>query len=196
MSIGALEQRRKASRLEYLTIAWMLVETSAIVAGIAAHSVALTGFGLDSVIEIAAAGVVLWQLGSADEHRVHTAHRLIGASLYALAGYIAAESIYSLVSRERPEHSTLGIAIAVVALMIMPTLARAKRRLGAEMGNAALAADASESSLCAYLSAILLAGLVLNAAFGWWWADPVAGLGIAGFALREAREAWAGNDCC
>ena len=196
MSIGALEQRRKASRLEYLTIAWMLVETSAIVAGIAAHSVALTGFGLDSVIEIAAAGVVLWQLGSADEHRVHTAHRLIGASLYALAGYIAAESIYSLVSGERPEHSILGIAIAVVALMIMPALARAKRRLGAEMGNAALAADASESSLCAYLSAILLAGLVLNAAFGWWWADPVAGLGIAGFALREAREAWAGNDCC
>jgi divalent metal cation (Fe/Co/Zn/Cd) transporter len=196
MANAALEQRRKAFRLEYLTIGWMLIETAAIAAGIAAHSVALTGFGLDSVIEIGAAGVVLWQLSSADEQRVHTAHRLISISLYALAGYIAAESLYTLARQERPEHSVLGIVIALVALIIMPLLARAKQRLGHQMGNAALSADASESSLCAYLSAILLAGLVLNAAFGWWWADPVAGLGIAAFAFREGREAWAGNDCC
>jgi divalent metal cation (Fe/Co/Zn/Cd) transporter len=196
MATATLEQRRRAFRLEYLTIGWMLIETAAIAAGIAAHSVALTGFGLDSVIEIGAAGVVLWQFRSVDDHRVHRAHRLIGISLYALAGYIAAESIYSLARQDRPEHSFLGIVIAVVALIIMPLLARAKHRLGDEMGNAALSADASESSLCAYLSAILLAGLVLNAAFGWWWADPIAGLGIAAFAFREGREAWAGNDCC
>jgi len=174
----------------------MVVETAAIAAGIAAHSVALTGFGLDSVIEIAAAGVVLWQLRSRDEHRAHTAHRLIAASLYALAGYIAADSIYTLARQQQPEHSVVGIAIAVAALAIMPVLARAKRRLGGQMGNPALVADASESSLCANLSAILLAGLVLNAALGWWWADPVAGLGIAVFALREGREAWAEKNCC
>jgi divalent metal cation (Fe/Co/Zn/Cd) transporter len=174
----------------------MLIETGAIAAGIAAHSVALTGFGLDSVIEIGAAGVVLWQLRSLDEHRVHTAHRLIGVSLYALALYIAADSVYTLALQERPEHSLIGILIAAAALAIMPALARKKHRLGEQMGNAALVADSSESSLCAYLSAILLAGLALNAAFGWWWADPVAGLAIAGFALREGREAWAGKDCC
>ncbi|MEA2509011.1 MAG: hypothetical protein QOG21_1093 [Actinomycetota bacterium] len=174
----------------------MLIETVAIAAGIAAHSVALTGFGLDSVIEIGAAGVVLWQLRSVDDYRVHTAHRLIGASLYALAAYVAAESIYTLARQQQPEHSIVGIAIAVVALAIMPSLARAKKRLGGQMKNAALVADSSESSLCAYLSAILLAGLALNAAFGWWWADPVAGLGIAVFAFREGREAWAEKDCC
>jgi divalent metal cation (Fe/Co/Zn/Cd) transporter len=174
----------------------MLIETLAIAAGIAAHSVALTGFGLDSVIEIGAAGVVLWQLSSADEGRIHTAHRLIGVSLYALAFYVAADSIYTLARQQQPEHSLLGIAIAVGALAIMPPLARAKQRLGGEMKNAALVADSSESSLCAYLSAILLVGLALNAAFGWWWADPVAALGIAGFAFREGREAWSGKDCC
>jgi divalent metal cation (Fe/Co/Zn/Cd) transporter len=196
MAIAAPAQRQRALRLEYLTIGWMLVESGAIGAGIVAHSVALTGFGLDSVIEIAAALVVLWQFGSADEGRVHTAHRLIGVSLYALAGYIAADSAYTLVTKDQPEHSLVGIIIAVLALLIMPSLARAKHRLGKQMGNAALVADASESSLCAYLSAILLVGLALNAAFGWWWADPVAGLGIAVFAFREGREAWAGHDCC
>ncbi|MEA2507186.1 MAG: hypothetical protein QOH48_1804 [Actinomycetota bacterium] len=196
MGVGVLDQRRRALRLEYITIGWMLVETAAIVAGIVAHSVALTGFGLDSVIEIGAAGVVLWQLGSADERRIHTAHRLISLSLYGLAAYISAESVYTLFRQERPEHSLLGIAIAAMALLIMPSIARAKRRLGKETGNAALVADASESSLCAYLSAILLVGLLLNAAWGWWWADPVAGLGIAAFAFREGRETWAGNDCC
>lgn len=192
----AARQREKAVRLEYLTIGWMAVEAAALAAGIAAHSVALTGFGLDSLIEIAAAGVVLWQLGSGDEHRIHTAHRLIGASLYALAGYIAADSVYTLVRQQQPEHSVVGIAIAVAALAIMPALARTKRRLGRQMGNPALVADASESSLCAYLSAILLVGLALNAALGWWWADPVAGLGIAVFAWREGGEAWAEKDCC
>jgi divalent metal cation (Fe/Co/Zn/Cd) transporter len=166
MGIGVLDQRRKALRLEYITIGWMLVETAAIVAGIAAHSVALTGFGLDSVIEIGAAGVVLWQLGSADEGRIHTAHRLISLSLYGLAGYIGADSLYTLFRQERPQHSLLGIAIAAVALLIMPAIARAKRRLGKQTANAALLADASESSLCAYLSAILLLGLVLNVVGG------------------------------
>jgi divalent metal cation (Fe/Co/Zn/Cd) transporter len=196
LGVSPLHQRRKAVTLEYLTIGWMLIETLAIAAGIAAHSVALTGFGLDSVIEIAAAGVVLWQLSSVDETRIHTAHRSIGISLYAVAAYIAADSIYTLARQQQPEHSFLGIAIAIGALAIMPPLARAKQRLGAQMKNAALVADSSESSLCAYLSGILLVGLALNAAFGWWWADPVAGLGIAGFAFREAREAWAGKDCC
>ncbi|MDP9227146.1 MAG: cation transporter [Actinomycetota bacterium] len=194
--IETLELRRRAVRLEYITIGWMLIETSAIAAGIAAHSVALTGFGLDSVIELAAAGVVLWQLHEVDDHREHAAHRLIAGSLYALALYIALDSIYTLVGQERPEHSILGIAIAVGALAIMPSLATAKQRLGKQMGNSALVADSSESSLCAYLSGILLLGLGLNAAFGWWWADPVAALGIAGFALREGRAAWRGEDCC
>jgi divalent metal cation (Fe/Co/Zn/Cd) transporter len=194
--VDTLALRKRALQLEYITIGWMVIETSAIIAGIAAHSVALTGFGLDSVIELASAGVVLWQLRGVDDHREHTAHRLIAASLYALAFYIVIESTFALVSQERPEHSILGIAIAVGALMIMPALARAKQRLGKQMGNAALIADSSESSVCAYLSGILLVGLVLNAALGWWWADPIAALGIAGFAFREGRAAWAGKECC
>lgn len=194
--LSALDQRRKALRLEYLTIGWMVVESGALAVGIAANSVALTGFGLDSLIEIGAAAVVLWQLNGTGEHRMHTAHRLIAASLFALAIYIAADSVYTLVRQEEPQHSLLGIVLALVALAIMPALARAKRRLGEEMNNPALVADSSESALCAYLSGILLAGLLLNAAFGWWWADPVAGLGIALFALREGREAWAEKEGC
>jgi divalent metal cation (Fe/Co/Zn/Cd) transporter len=192
----SVAQRRRALRLEYLTIGWMAIESLSVVIGIATNSVALTGFGLDSLIEIGAALVVVWQVNSTDIRRVHIAHRLIAASLYFLGIYIAADSILMLIRGEQAEPSLLGIVIALVALAMMPSLARAKRRLGAEMGNAALVADSSESALCASLSAILLAGLVLNAAFGWWWGDPVAGLGIAAFAFREGREAWTEKNCC
>jgi divalent metal cation (Fe/Co/Zn/Cd) transporter len=197
MAVHAADLRSRALRLEYLTIAWMIVEaTVAIASGVAAGSVALTGFGLDSVIELAAAGVVLWQFSGVEEHRQHTAHRVIAVSLYALGAYITFDSIYTLVRHERPEHSLPGILVAVAALAIMPTLARAKRRIGRAMGNAAVIADSSESAVCAYMSAIVLVGLVANAALSWWWADPVAAFGIAAFAVHEGREAWKGEGCC
>jgi divalent metal cation (Fe/Co/Zn/Cd) transporter len=186
----------KALRLEYLTIAWMSIEAMvALISGIAAGSVALTAFGLDSVVELGAAGVVIWQFRGVTEEREHLAHRLIAVSLYALAAYVTADSFYTLVNHGHPENSPAGIAVTVAALIIMPLLARAKKRTGEEMGNAALVADSSESSLCAYLSAVALAGLLLNSLFGWWWADPVAALGIAAFAISEGREAWEGDHC-
>ena len=188
--------RRRGFWLEYASMAWMTVEAAvAIVAGIIAASIALIGFGLDSVIDFFAAAVVVWQLrGTASEERETQALRLIGGTFFALAAYLTIESITDLVSQHRPEQSTAGIAVTGAALVIMPLLALAKRRTGQQLGNQALIADAAESAFCAFTSAAALIGIGLNAWLGWWWADPAAALVIAGLAIREGIEAWTLDD--
>lgn len=189
--------RMRAVWLAWATIAWNVVEAAvSIWAGLAAGSTALVGFGIDATIETLAATVVLWQLWDQDlaEAREQRALRLIGISFFLLAAYIAVESVRDLLTVSEPETSGVGIAITGLSLLVMPGLALAKRRVGQAMDNAVVLADAQETLLCAWLSAIVLAGLALNAVFGWWWADPVAALGVAYLAVGEGREAWAGDD--
>ncbi|MDQ1448867.1 MAG: hypothetical protein QOC79_1838 [Actinomycetota bacterium] len=191
------QSRRRGVRLELLTIGWNTVEAGvAIVAGAAASSVALVGFGLDSVVEVSAALVVLWQFLGVGEERERRALRLIGGSFFALAAYVAATSVYDLATRAEPETSKVGIVLTAVSLVVMPALAWAKRRAGRQMESRTLVADSTQTQLCAYLSASTLAGLAANAAFGWWWADPLAAIVIAVVAVREGREAWRGDTCC
>jgi divalent metal cation (Fe/Co/Zn/Cd) transporter len=184
--------RRRGFLLEHASMAWMTVEAAvAIVSGILAASIALIGFGLDSVIEFFAAAVVVWQLrGAVSEDRETRALRLIGGTFFALAAYLTIESITDLVSRHRPEQSMAGIAVTAAALVVMPLLALAKRRTGQQLSNQALVADAAESAFCAFTSAAALLGIGLNSGLGWWWADPAAALVIAGLAVREGLEAW------
>jgi divalent metal cation (Fe/Co/Zn/Cd) transporter len=188
--------QRRGFWLEYASMAWMTVEaTVAIISGILASSIALIGFGLDSVIEFFAAAVVVWQLrGNVSEERETWALRLIGGTFFALAAYLTIESLTDLVSQHRPEQSTAGIAVTAAALVVMPLLALAKRRTGQLLGNRTLIADAAESAFCAFTSAAALLGIGLNAWLGWWWADPAAALVIAGLAVREGIEAWAADD--
>jgi divalent metal cation (Fe/Co/Zn/Cd) transporter len=188
--------RRRGFWLEYASMAWMTVEAAVgIVSGIVASSIVLIGFGLDSVIEFFAAAVVVWQLrGTVSEERESRALRLIGGTFFALAAYLAIESVTDLVSQHRPEQSTAGIVVTAAALVVMPLLALAKRRTGQMLGNQALVADAAESAFCAFTSAAALAGTGLNAWLGWWWADPAAALVIAGLAVREGIEARAQDD--
>jgi divalent metal cation (Fe/Co/Zn/Cd) transporter len=178
-------------RLEYLSVAWNLIEAAvAVGAGLAAHSIALVGFGLDSLIETFAAVVVIWELKGVGEDRERRALRLIALSFFALAAYVVVEAGRDLLVGAEAEWSLVGIALAATSLLVMPALGLAKRRTGQRLGSPTLVADSAETLLCAYLSAILLAGLVLNATLGWWWADPLAAVGIAWLALREGREAW------
>lgn len=178
-------------QLELATIGWNAVEAGgAIGAGAAASSVALVGFGLDSIVEVASAGVVLWQFLGVAEERERRARRLIGASFFALAAYVAATAVRDLLAGHEPDSSTVGIALTAVSLVVMPVLAWVKRRTAVELRSRTLLADAKETAFCAWLSAATLAGLGVNAAFGWWWADPVAALVVAGFAVNEGREAW------
>jgi divalent metal cation (Fe/Co/Zn/Cd) transporter len=189
-------QVRHAFRLEYFTVAWMVIEaTVAITSGVIAHSIALIAFGLDSVIELFAAFVVIWQLrGVAEEQEAKEgiALRLIAVTFFAIAAYVSAEAIYDLVRGSRPEVSGAGITLAAAAMLVMPILSLMKRRLGRRLGNAALVADGAESMYCGVLAGVLLLGLALNAAFGWWWADGLAALVVAVFAIREGVEAWEG----
>ncbi len=189
---------RRALRLEYLTIGWNAIEAGvALTAGIGAGSIALIGFGLDSVVEVFAACVVVWQMrGAMTVERDHSALRLIALSFYLLAAYVTVNALRDLIGGAEADGSTVGIVMAVLSLAVMQWLARAKRRTGEAMHSHTLVADASETALCAYLSAILLTGLVLNATVGWGWADPVAAIGIAILAVREGREAWRGDRCC
>jgi divalent metal cation (Fe/Co/Zn/Cd) transporter len=189
-------------RLEYFTVAWNLVEAAvALVSGAIAGSIALIGFGLDSLIEVSSGGVLLWRLHSDRDHLQREAVerralKLVGISLLALAAYVASDSIVSLVRREAPERSLPGIALAVASLIAMPLLARAKRRVASAIASPALHADSRQTDICAYLSAVLLLGLLLNAALGWWWADPAAGLAMVPLIAYEGTEALRGKTCC
>ena len=189
-------------RLEYVTIGWNLLEGAVgLLAGAVAGSIALIGFGLDSLIEVSSGGILLWRLHSdSDERRREVieqrALKLVGLSLLALAIYVAAESALSLVRHEAPERSLLGVALAVASLIAMPVLARAKRRVASELGSAALRADSWQTDICAYLAAILLSGLVLNATLRWWWADPAAGLLMAPIIAYDGVKAWRGEIGC
>ena len=193
---------RRGVRLNVATIAYNSLEAIvSLVAGLLAGSVALVGFGADSIIEVTASGAAHWRLRADWDPRrrervERVTLRVIGATFIALSIYVGYESVTALVRRERPDESPVGIAIAALSLIVMPLLARAKRRVALAMRSGALAAEAQQTSLCAYLSAILLAGLVLNSLWGWSWADPVAALGIAAIAVREGLNAWRGDPCC
>ena len=183
--------RRRGFRLEYASMTWMTVEAAvAITAGVIASSIALTGFGLDSVLEFFAAAVVVWQLRGGGEARETRAVRLIGVTFFALAAYLAVEGIRDLIDHARPEHSIPGLAVTAAALIVMPLLAVAKRRTGRALGNRTLIADSAETAFCALISAATLLGIGLNAWLGWWWADPVAALVIGALAVKEGLEAW------
>lgn len=187
---------RRALRLAWATIAWNVVEAVvAIAAGTAAGSIALVGFGLDSTVEVLSALVIVWQLRGLAEERERLALKLIAISFYALAAYVAIRAVVDLTGRTEPESSAVGIGLAMASLIVMPLLARAKRRNGRQMGSSTVVADSNQTKLCAYLSAILLGGLILNATAGWWWADPIAALAIAVLAVNEGREAWRGETC-
>jgi divalent metal cation (Fe/Co/Zn/Cd) transporter len=189
--------RRRAVALAWLTVVWNAIEAVvAIVAGRAAGSLALVGFGLDSTIEVASAGVIIWQFSGPDEEREERALRLIAASFFALAAYVTAQAGFDLIAGSQPESSTIGIALAVASLIVMPILATAKRSTGRRLGSATVTADSQQTWLCTYLSVVLLTGLLLNATLGWWWADPLAALIIAALAAREGVQAWRGDGCC
>jgi len=182
---------RRGFRLEYTSMAWMTVEAAvAIISGIIAASIALVGFGLDSVIEFFAAAVVVWQLRGDGEERESRAVHLIGVTFFVLAAYLAVESIRDLIGHARPEQSIPGLAVTAAALIVMPGLAVAKRRTGQALGNRTLIADSAETAFCAFTSAAALLGVGLNSWLGWWWADPAAALVIAALAVREGLEAW------
>jgi divalent metal cation (Fe/Co/Zn/Cd) transporter len=195
MSIFVTDRlRRRGLLLEYATIGWNLLEAIvAVWAGIAARSIALIGFGLDSLIEVFAASVVVWELRGENEDRQAKALRLIAISFFVLAVYVSIEAVRDLFIQSEAAQSTVGIILAAVSLLVMPLLAIAKRQTGRQLDSPTLLADAMETLLCSYLSAILLVGLLLNATIGWWWADPLAALGIAYLAVREGREAWRGD---
>lgn len=186
---------RLGRRLEYATIGWNGIEAVvALVAGAIAGSIALTGFGFDSAVEIVSAAAVIWRLriGASAER---TALRIVGGCFLVLSVYVLAKSVLALQEIRQPEESWTGIVLAALSLLAMPLLAAAKRRVASALGSEALRADARQTDLCAWLSAILLVGLLLNAALGWWWADPVAGLCMSPLIAREGIAAWSGKPC-
>ena len=197
---------RRALRLEYLTVGWNIVEgIVAIVAATAAGSVALLGFGLDSFVESASGAVLIWRLQAERtggikareiEELDERAHRLVGVTLFLLAAYVAFDAVSTLYRRERPDPSFVGILVTTVSLVVMVWLARAKRRAAIALGSRAMEADSFQTTACWWLSLIVLGGIAVNALLGWWWADPVAALGMSWFLVSEGREAWRGDDCC
>jgi divalent metal cation (Fe/Co/Zn/Cd) transporter len=190
--------QRRVRLLVWATIAYNVIEAAvALIEGSRASSTALIGFGLDSVVEVSAAAAVAWQFAAEDpERREKTALRFVAFSFFALATYVSVESVRALLGPSEARQSTIGIGLAVASLTVMPLLAWAQIRTGRELGSNSVVANAKQTLLCSYLSAALLVGLVLNAAFGWSWADPLAALVIAGFAVREGLEAWRGDPCC
>ncbi|HSG09050.1 MAG TPA: cation transporter [Longimicrobiales bacterium] len=192
------ELLRKGRRLEYFTLGWNLLEgVVSVGAGLMAGSTALVGFGADSFIESGSGAVLLWRLQDHERHadREALALRLVGLSFFLLAAYVAFEATRSLVTREPPDASWIGITIAALSLVVMPILARRKRLVAGKLDSRALEADSRQTQLCAYLSAILLGGLLLNAVLGWWWADPVAALGMVPIIAHEGGSAWKGEAC-
>jgi divalent metal cation (Fe/Co/Zn/Cd) transporter len=190
---------RRARLLSLLSIGWMTVEAAvATVAALVAGSVALLGFGLESLIELASATTILWLYtgGHGDSQTAERrAQQLVAICFAALALYVAFDAISTLADGSHPHTSWPGVAVSAGAIVVMPLLARAKGRVAEQLGSAATAGDAAQSWLCAISAAAVLLSILANAAFGWWWLDPVTGLGIAGLAVREGREAWAGEVC-
>jgi len=196
----------RALRLEYLTVGWNVVEgVVAIAAAVLAGSVAILAFGIDSFVECASAAVMIWRLRAEQSSRVsgerldvieHQARKLVAGSLFLLAGYVSFDAISTLWTADRPAFSTVGVGLLSLSIVVMLWLAGAKRRLAHELGSAAMAADAFQTTACWWLSVAALVGVGLNGAFGWWWADPIAALIIVGLIVREGREAWRGKACC
>jgi divalent metal cation (Fe/Co/Zn/Cd) transporter len=189
---------RRAQLLAGASVSYNLVEgVIAVAAGLVAGSVALIGFGLDSAVEVSSGLIILWQFRHRlPQGREQQALRLIAGSFFALAAFVAFESVRALVTGSEPDASPVGIALAVASLAVMPYLAWAQRRTGKALHSTSVVADSTQTLLCSYMSATLLVGLTLNALLGWWWADPLAGLAIAAIALAEGRAAWRGEGCC
>ena len=190
--------RRRVRLLVAATITYNVVEAVvALAAGTIASSVALIGFGLDSVIEVSSAAAVAWQFAGADpQRRERAALRVIGWSFFALAAYVTVEAVRALLGTGEAERSTVGIVLVASSVVVMPFLSLAQRRAGQELGSANAVADSKQTLLCTYLSAAVLVGLVLNAVLGWWWADPAAALVLAVLAVREGHNALRGDTCC
>jgi divalent metal cation (Fe/Co/Zn/Cd) transporter len=191
---------RRAKLLAWLGVGWHGIEAAiAVGAGIIASSIALIGFGADSLIESVAGTVLLWRFAASrvsSEDAERRAQKLIALSFYLLAAYVGIESVRSLLTLDKPDASWIGIGLSVVTLLTMPPLAIAKARIGEKLGSSATKSEGQQNMLCAYLSAALLIGLGSNALFGLWWADPATALLIAGVAVKEGREAWRGESCC
>lgn len=191
----------RALQLAFFTVAWNVVEgLVAIWAAIAAGSDALLGFGLDSGVESLSGLVLIWRLNierkdtDRAEEVEERALKLIGLTFFALAVFVGYQSVTTLLNGERPESSWVGIAVTILSVIVMPILARSKERVGEAMDSRAVLADSAETWACVYLSAVVLAGLALNALFGWWWADPVAAIAVVGFLVKEGREAFSHQD--
>lgn len=193
---------KRGRYLEYFTIGYNSLEgLIAVGAGLIAGSIALVGFGFDSLIEVTSGSILLWRLhADVDEARRERIEaislRLVGVLFVVLAIYVSYDSVKSLIRREAPEESAVGIVLAAVSLVVMPLLVRAKRRVARGINSGALMADSKQTELCTYLSAILLGGLLLNALLGWWWADPVAALVMVPIIAKEGIEALRGETCC
>lgn len=193
---------RRGRQLEYFTIGWNTLEgLVAVISGAMAGSVSLVGFGIDSFIEVTSGSTLLWRMSvDADEEKRERNEklslRIVGACFLALAVYVAYESGSDLSSGKQPEHSIPGIALACVSLIVMPLLSRAKKKVGNSLSSAAMHADAKQTDFCVYLSAILLAGLLLNAGLGWWWADPLAALVMVPIIAKEGIDGMKAKNCC
>jgi len=202
IAVSRQADAQRGKRLEYFTIGWNSLEgLVAVIAGAIAGSISLVGFGIDSFIEVTSGGTLLWRMTvDADvqmrERNEKLSLRIVGICFIALAVYVAYESTSDLLSRRVPEHSIPGIILACVSLVVMPLLSRAKQKVGNALGSAAMHADAKQTDFCVYLSAILLGGLVLNAAVGWWWADPAAALVMVPLILKEGLDGLKGKGCC
>lgn len=191
---------RRAKTLSWMSLAWMTVEGAvAIIAALAAGSVVLLGFGIDSAIEGVASVIVIWRFTGArrlSAEAEERAQKLVAVSFFVLAPYIAQDAIRTLIDGEHPGTSWVGIGLSVGSIVVMPLLGRAKQRIGQRLGSAATAGEGAQNLLCAYMAAGVLAGLAANTALGWWWLDSTIALAIAALAISEGREAWAGDDCC
>lgn len=189
--------KRRIRLIVAVTITYNVIEAIvALAAGTMASSVALVGFGLDSIVEVLSAAAVAWQFAAPDpERREKMALRLIAVSFFGLAAYVGISAVLTLSGLKEPGHSTVGVVLSAVSLVVMPFLSLLERRTGRELGSASAIADSKQTLICSYLSAAVLVGLLLNGLFGWTWADPVAGLVIAIFAVREGLEAWKGDAC-
>lgn len=197
-------QLRTALQLEYLTVGWNVIEgLVAVTAALASGSVALFAFGVDSFVEMSSGLVLVWRLRAEDgtlgpeavERLDRRARKLVAVSLFALAGYVAFDALAALIQSAKPEPTLVGLALTGLSLAVMGWLARAKRRAAQALGSQALESDAFQTSACWWLSVIALTGIGLNAAVGWWWADPAAALGMTFFIAREGGEAWRGEGC-